>query len=146
MAHGSTSTTPNSIPSGTRAHRLKLPVFIHTADPQEFFEPIDYKNERWLEFALFADRRYPPDRFPTFAELMAERDNLFRKHPRTTFVAFQDRMLFGKDSFEPAEYPYFWRVFRDARCVLRRLPRLPRVLEAVRHRLAGRGAEEGLLL
>ena len=35
--------------------RLKLPVFIHTADPQEFFEPIDYTNERWLE--LVAVRR-----------------------------------------------------------------------------------------
>ena len=46
--------------------RLKLPVFIHTADPQEFFEPIDYKNERWLELSLFAERRYPADRFPNF--------------------------------------------------------------------------------
>jgi uncharacterized protein len=138
--------------------RLKLPVFIHTADPQEFFAPIDYTNERWLELSLFAERRYPPDRFPRFEELMAERDNLFRKHPRTTFVAahmgwhandlgrlgrmltempnvytevgavlydigrqpraahdffikFQDRILFGKDSFQPEEYPYYWRVF-----------------------------------
>ena len=46
--------------------RLKLPVFIHTADPQEFFQPIDYTNERWLELALFGDRRYPQDRFPSF--------------------------------------------------------------------------------
>jgi predicted TIM-barrel fold metal-dependent hydrolase len=138
--------------------RLKLPVFIHTADPQEFFEPIDYSNERWLELSLFANRRYPPDKFPKFEELMAERDNLFRKHPKTTFVAahmgwhandlgrlgkmmsempnvytevgavlydigrqprgahdffvkYQDRILFGKDSFQPEEYPYYWRVF-----------------------------------
>ena len=67
--------------------RLKLPVFIHTADPQEFFEPIDYSNERWLELSLFPDRRYPADKFPSFEELMTERDNLFRKHPKTTFVA-----------------------------------------------------------
>ena len=138
--------------------RLKLPVFIHTADPQEFFEPIDSKNERWLELALFSDRRYPPERFPKFEDLMTERDNLFRKHPKTTFVAahmawyandlgrlgklltdypnvytelgavlydlgrqprgahdffitYQDRILFGKDSFQPEEYPYYWRVF-----------------------------------
>ena len=138
--------------------RLGLPVFIHTADPQEFFEPIDYTNERWLELALFGDRRYPGDRFPKFEELMTERDNLFRKHSRTTFVAahmgwhannlerlgrmltempnlytevgavlydigrqpraahdffvkYQDRILFGKDSFQPEEYPYYWRVF-----------------------------------
>ena len=138
--------------------RLKLPVFIHTADPQEFFEPIDYTNERWLELSLFPGRRYPPDKYPHFDELMAERDNLFRKHPKTTFVAahmgwhandlarlgkmmaempnvytevgavlydigrqprgghdffvkYQDRILFGKDSFQPEEYPYYWRVF-----------------------------------
>lgn len=137
--------------------RLGIPVFIHTADPQEFFEPLDYTNERWLELALFPNRRYPQDRFPSFEELMTERDNLFRRHPKTTFVAahmgwhandlgrlakllempnvytevgavlydigrqpraahdffvrYQDRILFGKDSFQPEEYPYYWRVF-----------------------------------
>ena len=138
--------------------RLRLPVFIHTADPPQFFEPIDYTNERWLELSLFPERRYPPDRFPKFEELMTERDNLFRNNPKTTFVAahmgwhandlgrlgkmltempnvytevgavlydigrqprvahdffvkYQDRILFGKDSFQPEEYPYYWRVF-----------------------------------
>jgi predicted TIM-barrel fold metal-dependent hydrolase len=138
--------------------RLKLPVFIHTADPEQFFHPIDYTNERWLELSLFPERRYPPDRFPAFETLISERDNLFRKHPKTTFVTahlgwqandlarldkvltempnvytevgavlydigrqprvahdffikFQDRILFGKDSFQPEEYPYYWRVF-----------------------------------
>jgi len=138
--------------------RLGIPVFIHTADPQEFFQPIDNTNERWLELSLFADRRYPQDRYPSFEELMTERDNMFRKHPKTTFVAahmgwyandlprlaklldampnvntevgavlydigrqpraahdffvkYQDRLLFGKDSFQPEEYPYYWRVF-----------------------------------
>jgi|SRR5690348_13989769 len=141
--------------------RLGIPVFIHTADPEQFFEPIDYDNERWLELALFPRRRYPPDRFPRFEELMTERDNLFRKHVRTTFVAahmgwhandlgrlgkmldempnvytevgavlydigrqprsahdffvkYQGRIMFGKDSFQPEEYPYYWRVFETA--------------------------------
>ena len=149
---------PELDPIWDAAARLKLPVFIHTADPQEFFEPIDYTNERWLELSLFPDRRYPSDRFPKFNEVMAERDNLFKKHPKTMFVAahmgwhandlgrlgkmmtempnvytevgavlydigrqprashdffvkFQDRILFGKDSFQPEEYPYYWRVF-----------------------------------
>jgi uncharacterized protein len=138
--------------------RLRLPVFIHTADPQEFFQPLDYNNERWLEMALFPNRRYPPGSSPTFEQLMTERDNLFRRNPKTTFVTahmgwhandlgrlgkmltempnlytevgavlydigrqpraahdffikFQDRVLFGKDSFQPEEYPYYWRVF-----------------------------------
>jgi predicted TIM-barrel fold metal-dependent hydrolase len=141
--------------------RLKVPVFIHTADPREFFQPFDYTNERWLEMALFSERRHPSDRFPTFEQLVTERDNLFRKHPRTTFVMahmgwqandlatldrlltelpnvytevgavlydigrqprvahdffvkFQDRILFGKDSFQPEEYPYYWRVFETS--------------------------------
>ena len=27
------------------------------------------------------------------------------------FVKFQDRILFGKDSYQPEAYPYYWRVF-----------------------------------
>lgn len=141
------------------AARLKIPVFIHTADPAEFFEPLDYHNERWLELALYSDRRYQDrSKFPAFEELMAERERLLAKHPRTTWVIahlgwhandlarlgrmfdsmpnlysevgailydlgrqpraareflikYQDRVLFGKDSFQPDEYPYYWRVF-----------------------------------
>lgn len=149
---------PDLDPIWDACARLNLPVFIHTADPQEFFAPIDNHNERWLELALFPQRRYPADRFPSFEELMTERDNLFKRHPRTTFIAahmgwhandlprlgrmfdampnlsaelgavlydigrqpraahdffvkYQDRILFGKDAYEPSEYPYYWRVF-----------------------------------
>lgn len=141
------------------AARLKIPVFIHTADPAEFFEPLDYHNERWLELALYPDRRYQDrTRFPSFEDLMGERDRLLARHPKTTWVIahlgwhandvarlgkmfdampnlysevgavlydlgrqpraareflikYQDRILFGKDSFQPDEYPYYWRVF-----------------------------------
>ena len=149
---------PDLDPVWDAAARLKLPVFIHTADPQEFWQPIDYSNERWLELGLFPGRRYPADANPSFEELMTERDHLFRRHPKTTFVAahmgwhandlarlgrmfdempnvnaevgavlydigrqprgahdffikYQDRILFGKDSYQPEEYPYYWRVF-----------------------------------
>jgi predicted TIM-barrel fold metal-dependent hydrolase len=138
--------------------RLKLPVFIHTADPESFYLPHDFNNERWLEMALFPGRAISPDVHPNFEDLMKERDNLFRNNPKTTFVAahmgwhthdlgrlgkmldempnlytemgavlydigrqprtahdffvkYQDRILFGKDSFQPEEYPYYWRVF-----------------------------------
>jgi predicted TIM-barrel fold metal-dependent hydrolase len=139
--------------------RLNVPVLIHTADPAEFFQPIDYHNERWLELALYRDRRYQDrTRFPTFEELMGERDRLFMRHPNTKFIVahmgwhandlarlaamidrmpniypevaavlydigrqprsahdffvkYQDRLLFGKDSYQPDEYPYYWRVF-----------------------------------
>lgn len=149
---------PALTPVWEAAARLKLPVFIHTADPQEFWQPLDLRNERWLELALFPGRRYPAEQYPSFEQLMTERDNLLRRNPRTTFVIahlgwhandlarlskmfdampnvhtevgavlydigrqpraardffikYQDRILFGKDSFQPQEYPYYWRVF-----------------------------------
>ena len=138
--------------------RLDVPVLIHTAEPQEFFETIDYENERWLELALYSNRRYPPDQAPRFEALIAERDRMFAKHAKTRFIAahfayhandlarmgkllerlpnvytevgailaelgrqpraahdffvkYQDRILFGKDSYQPDEYPYYWRTF-----------------------------------
>ena len=150
---------PELDPVWETAARLKIPVFIHVGDPSEFFEPIDYQNERWLELALYSDRRYQDRaRFPSFEELMAERDRLLARHPNTIWVLahlgwhandlarlgrmfdrmpnlysevgailydlgrqpraarefmikYQDRLLFGKDSFQPDEYPYYWRVF-----------------------------------
>jgi uncharacterized protein len=33
---------------------------------------------------------------------------------REFFTKYQDRVLFGKDSWAPAEYPYFWRTFETA--------------------------------
>ncbi len=145
-------------PVWAAAARLKLPVFVHTADPPEFFKTIDLTNERWLELALFPGRRYPPEQYPSFETLMTERDNMVKRNPKTTFVTahmgwhgndlgrlgrmmdampnlytevgavlydigrqpraardffvkYQDRILFGKDSFQPEEYPYYWRVF-----------------------------------
>ncbi|NQW05259.1 MAG: amidohydrolase [Acidobacteria bacterium] len=66
--------------------RLNIPVIIHTAEPEEFFSPLDMRNERWLELALFEDRRnYMPGR-PLFPDMQRERDELFITHPRTTFI------------------------------------------------------------
>ena len=136
--------------------RLNVPVLIHIAEPPAFFDPLDYNNERWLELALYADRRHQTG--VRFEELMTERNNMIRKHPNTRyilahfgwhandlgragklldanlnvyydvaavlydfgrqpraahefFVKYQDRILFGKDSYQPDEYPYYWRVF-----------------------------------
>ena len=144
------------------AARLGIPVFVHTADPPEFFEPLDFTNERWLEMALFERRRFnDPTQFPAFDDLMAERDRMLARHPETTWILahmgwhthdlarlgeifdanpnvlaevgavlydlgrqprfareffekYEDRILFGKDSFQPDEYPYYFRVFETA--------------------------------
>jgi uncharacterized protein len=136
--------------------RLNVPVLIHIAEPQAFFDPLDYSNERWLELALYPDRRHQTG--VRFEELMTERNNMVKKHPNTKFilahfgwhgndlaragklldenpnvyydvaavlyefgrqpraaheffVKYQDRILFGKDIYQPDEYPYYWRVF-----------------------------------
>jgi len=150
---------PELDPVWETAARLGIPVLIHVGDPAEFFQPLDYQNERWLELALFSNRRYQDrSRFPSFEELMGERDRLLARHPRTIwvlahlgwhandlarlgrmldsmpnlhaevgailydlgrqpraarefFLKYQDRLLFGKDAFQPDEYPYYWRVF-----------------------------------
>lgn len=66
---------------------LKIPVLIHVAEPSAFFDPWDYSNERWLELKEFPSRARPPERYPPFETLMAERNHLFAKHPRTQFIA-----------------------------------------------------------
>ena len=149
---------PDLDPIWQTAARLNIPVIIHVADPAQFFETIDFKNERWLELALFPNRQYPQDQFPSFETLMGERDRMFARNPKTRFInahfgwhgndlgraakhldtlpnvvlevgavlyefgrqprasreffmKYQDRVLFGKDAYEPSEYPYYWRVF-----------------------------------
>lgn len=152
---------PELDPVWAKCGELGVPILIHTAEPQEFFEPIDNRNERWLEMALYSDRRYPAGQFPRFEELIAERNRMFKKHPKTKFIAahfayhandlarmgrlfdempnvytevgailaelgrqpraahaffvkYQDRILFGKDSYQPDEFPYYWRTFETA--------------------------------
>jgi len=136
--------------------RLHVPVLIHIAEPPAFFDPLDFENERWLELALYPNRRHQTG--VRFEELMTERNNMVKRHANTTFifahfgwhandlaragkllddnpnvyydvaavlydfgrqprgahaffVKYQDRILFGKDSYQPDEYPYYWRVF-----------------------------------
>jgi uncharacterized protein len=153
---------PELDPLWSAAARLKIPVFMHLGEPQAFFEPLDYSNERWLEMALFGNRRFNDrSKYPTFNELMGERDRMLAKHADTTFILahmgwhandlarlgkmfdklpnlyaevgavlydlgrqprfgraffekYQDRVMFGKDSFQPDEYPFYWRTFETS--------------------------------
>jgi uncharacterized protein len=66
---------------------LRIPVLIHVAEPSAFFDPWDKTNERWLELKEFPQRARPPAKYPPFETLMAERNHLFAKHPRTNFIA-----------------------------------------------------------
>jgi predicted TIM-barrel fold metal-dependent hydrolase len=135
---------------------LKIPVLIHTADPKPFWDPMDEKNERWLELATHPGRREEKNPV-SFETLIEEQHRMFEKNKRTTFIAahfgwypndlaklgrlldqmpninvefgaiiaelgrqpraakkffekYQDRILFGKDSWVPEEYATYFRV------------------------------------
>lgn len=140
-----------------KAGELKIPVLIHTADPKSFWDPMDDKNERWLELATHPGRKRSDTDPAPFDALIEEQHNMFKKHPKTTFIAahfgwypndldklsklmdalpnivvefgaviaelgrqprtaykffekYQDRILFGKDSWVPEEYATYFRV------------------------------------
>jgi predicted TIM-barrel fold metal-dependent hydrolase len=78
---------PEFDPVWDKCAELKLPVLIHIAEPSAFFDPWDYQNERWLELKQFPGRARPPERYPPFETLIAERNHLFAKHPHTNFIA-----------------------------------------------------------
>jgi predicted TIM-barrel fold metal-dependent hydrolase len=141
--------------------RNRMPVLIHTAEPAVFFQPVDKFNERWLELNQFPGRARPPDKYPSWEEIMTEQRNLFARHPKTTFInahmgwlandlgqlgrllekhpnmyveiaavlaelgrqprsartfftKYQDRVLFGKDIWNPVEYHTYFRVLETA--------------------------------
>lgn len=137
--------------------QLKIPVLIHTADPKSFWDPVDEHNERWLEIVTHPGRKRGADNPVPFETLIEEQHRMFKKHPKTTFIAahfgwypndltklgklmdelpnivvefgaviaelgrqpkaarqffekYQDRILFGKDSWVPDEYATYFRV------------------------------------
>ncbi len=67
--------------------QLGIPVFIHVADPEAFFHPIDANNERYEELIEHPDWSFYGLQFPGRKRWMAQRDRMFAKHPHTTFVA-----------------------------------------------------------
>ncbi len=150
---------PRLDPIWAKAGELGIPVLIHSADPAEFWEPMDEHNERWLELRLRPRRRQSGP--PSFEQVLGEQLNMFRRHPETTFIAahlawlghdlgrlgrlldeipnmnvglgaviyepgrqprfareffieYQDRILMGKDSWAPDEYPTYFRVLESA--------------------------------
>ncbi len=152
---------PRLDPVWAKAGELGIPVLIHTGEPAEFFEPHDRFNERWLELHQFPGRARPPDRYPSWEQVMAEQQDVFRKHRGTTFInahlgwmgndldrlgrhldehpnvvtevaaviaelgrqpraarefliRYQDRVLFGKDTFAEDEYHTYFRLFETA--------------------------------
>ena len=67
--------------------RLRIPVFIHTADPEAFFRPINAGNERYEELIEHPDWSFYGPQFPSIEQLLEARNRVFAKHPKTTFVS-----------------------------------------------------------
>jgi predicted TIM-barrel fold metal-dependent hydrolase len=61
-------------------------VAIHVSDPVAFFDPIDRFNERFEELNNHPDWSFHGKDFPSNAELLAARDRVIGRHPRTQFV------------------------------------------------------------
>lgn len=147
---------PRIDPVWAKCGELGIPVLIHSADPKQFWDPIDKNNERWLELKLHPRRRYE-GKDAQWQTLINEQHNVFKKHSKTKFIdahlgwygndlkklgtlldqmpnvyteigaviaelgrqpraakafltKYQDRVLFGKDSWVPAEYETYFRV------------------------------------
>ncbi len=151
---------PRIDPIWEKCGELGIPVLIHSADPKQFWQPIDKENERWLELKLHPGRRHDTDSVK-WETVIAEQHNLFKKHPKTKFInahlgwygsdlkklgelmdkfpnmyteigaviaelgrqpraakafltKYQDRVMFGKDSWVPEEYATYFRVLETA--------------------------------
>jgi len=152
---------PQLDPVWAKAGELGIPVLIHSADPHQFWQPMDRYNERWLELKLRPRRKRGPDDPAPWEQIIEEQHNVFRKHPETTFInahlgwfghdlgrlgrlmdelpnmyteigavlyelgrqprfarawlqEYGDRVLFGKDSWAPDEYPVYFRTLETA--------------------------------
>ena len=67
--------------------QLHLPVAIHISDPIAFFTPTDRFNERYEELNNHPDWSFHGGDFPSNEELMADRNRVIARHPKTQFVA-----------------------------------------------------------
>ncbi len=78
---------PRIDPIWAKAGELGIPVLIHTADPEMFWNPLDQFNERWLELKLHPGRKRDAGKNDyTWQQLIEQQHNVFRKHQKTTFI------------------------------------------------------------
>lgn len=73
-------------PVWAKAGELGIPVIIHSADPKQFWDPMDANNERWLELKLNPNRKRSNTDPVPFEQIIAEQHHVFAKHPGTTFI------------------------------------------------------------
>ena len=115
-------------PMWEAAGTLKMPVAIHTSDPEAFFLPIDRFNERWEELHAHPDWSFHGTDFPPSRELHEARNRVMARHPRTQFVCLH--MAIAEDLGTVSEwmdrYPNMWVEFGARIGELGRQPRTAR--------------------
>jgi predicted TIM-barrel fold metal-dependent hydrolase len=77
---------PRFDPMWDACGQLNMPVAIHVSDPVAFFTPTDRFNERYEELNNHPDWSFYGRDFPSNAELLAARNRVFARHPKTRFV------------------------------------------------------------
>ena len=77
---------PRLDPLFARAAELGAFIMFHTADPAAFFFPTDAENERFEELSAHPDWSFYGSTFSK-EELLAQRNRVFARHPKTQFVA-----------------------------------------------------------
>ncbi len=116
----------------TNERWLELGVFPNRAYPPDRFPRFEeLMNERDRMFARNPKTRFIAAHFAWHGNDLARASGLLDKLPnvylevgavlyefgrqprgsREFFTKYQDRILFGKDAYQPSEYPYYWRVF-----------------------------------
>jgi uncharacterized protein len=78
---------PRLDPVWEECGKLGIPVSIHSTDPEAFFRPLDNHNERYEELIQNPSWSFYGSRFPSKEALLAQRNHIVEKHPRTTFIA-----------------------------------------------------------
>ena len=77
---------PRFDPMWDACGQLNMPVAIHVSDPVAFFTPTDRFNERYEELNNHPDWSFYGGDFLSNAELLAARNRVFARHPKTHFV------------------------------------------------------------
>lgn len=77
---------PRFDPMWEAAGGAKMPVAIHTSDPEAFFQPVSRFNERYEELNAHPDWSFYGKDFPSDRELQEARLRVIQRHPRTQFI------------------------------------------------------------